>query len=197
METLFQQFERPMRHSSGDVYLVFVQGRSRPHDTWEGWLVFERQRDARRFNTPVETTQPDAQALLYWASGLTDTYLEGALERALSVTIAPRTVAEAPPLVGYGVDAVERTRRLTEVERHVLATFQNIRLTRLLTERLLGELPYAHADVVRALEDLEKEKHLVERRTENGNDWIFLTREGVRVTGLTDVLRGDERSLSL
>ena len=193
MDTLFQQFERPMRDAGGDTYLIFVQGRSRPHDTWEGWLVFERQRDARRFNTGIETTQPDAQAVLYWAGGLTDVYLEGALDRALSVNIAPRSISEAPPLVGYGVDAVERSRRLTQVQRHVLALFQNIRLTRLLTERALDQLPYAHADVVRALEDLEKEKRLIARRTDNGSDWIYLTEEGVRVTGLTDVTRREER----
>jgi len=154
--------------------------------------VFERQRDARRFSTPVETTQPDEQAVLYWASGLTDTYLEGALDRALSVSIAPRSMAEAPPLVGYGVDAVEHSRRLTLIERHVLALFQNIRLTRLLTERVLDQLPYAHADVVRALGDLAR-RALIVRRTENGNDWIFLTEEGVRATGLAGLPRVDER----
>lgn len=196
METLFQQFERPIREGSGDTFLVFVQGRSRPHDTWEGWLVFERQRDARRFSTPVETTQPDANAVLYWASGLTDTYLEGALDRALSVSIAPRSMAEAPPLVGYGVDAVEHSRRLTLIERHILALFQNIRLGRLLTERVLDQLPYAHSDIVRAISDLEL-RRLVVRRTENGNDWVFLTEEGVRVTGLTDAPRSDERISSL
>jgi len=196
MDTLFQQFEKPMRDSSGDTYLVFVQGRSRPHDTWEGWLVFERQRDARRFSTPVETTQPNAQAVLYWASGLENTYLEGALDRALSVSIAPRSMAEAPPLVGYGVDAVEHSRRLTLIERHVLALFQNLRLTRLLTERLLDQLPYAHADVVRTLEDLENRK-LIARRTQNGNAWVFLTDEGVRVTGLTDVMARSDERLSL
>jgi hypothetical protein len=196
MDTLFQQFERPIREGNGDTFLVFVQGRSRPHDTWEAWLVFERQRDARRFSTPVETTQPDANAILYWASGLTDTYLEGALERALSVSIAPRSMAEAPPLVGYGVDAVEHSRRLTLIERHVLALFQNIRLGRLLTARMLDQLPYAHADVVRAIGDLETRK-LIVRRTENGNDWVFLTDEGLRVTGLTDAPRPDERISSL
>jgi len=196
MDTLFQQFERPMTDGSGNSYLVFVQGRSRPHDTWEGWLVFERQRDSRRFSTPVETTQPDAQAVLYWASGLTNTYLEGALDRALSVSIAPRSMAEAPPLVGYGVDAVEHSRRLTLIERHVLALFQNIRLTRLLTERVLDQLPYAHADVVRALEDLAR-RNLIVRRTENGNDWVFLSEEGVRVTGLTDVVARSDERLSL
>jgi len=131
--------------------------------------------------------------VLYWASGLTDVYLEGALDRALAVDIAPRSISEAPPLVGYGVDAVERSRRLTQVERHVLALFQNIRMTRLLTERVLDQLPYAHADIVRALEDLQKQKRLIARRTDNGNDWVYLTEEGVRVTGLTDVTRREER----
>jgi hypothetical protein len=196
MDTLFQQFERPIRDASGDTFLVFVQGRSRPHDTWEAWLVFERQRDARRFSTPVESTQPDASAILYWASGLTNTYLEGALDRALSVSIAPRSMADAPPLVGYGVDAVEHSRRVTLIERHVLALFQNLRLGRLLTERVMDQLPYASADVVRAVEELEVRKLLV-RRTENGNDWVFLTEEGVRVTGLTDAPRRGERISSL
>jgi len=196
MDTLFQQFEKPMRDSSGDTYMVFVQGRSRPRDTWEGWLVFERQRDARRFSTPVETTQPNGQAVLYWASGLENTYLEGALDRALSVSIAPRSMAEAPPLVGYGVDAVEHSRRLTLIERHVLALFQNLRLTRLLIERVLDQLPYAHADVVRTLEDLEHRK-LIARRTKNGHAWVFLTDEGVRVTALTDVVARSDERLSL
>jgi hypothetical protein len=82
---------------------------------------------------------------------------------------------------------------LTLIERHVLALFQNIRLTRLLTERVLDQLPYAHADIVRALEDLEKQRQLIVRRTENGNDWVFLTEEGVRATGLAGVPRVDER----
>jgi hypothetical protein len=192
MDTLFQQFERPMTDAGSDTYLVFVQGRSRPQDTWEGWLVFERQRDARRFSTPVETARPDAQAVLYWASGLSAVYLEGALERALSVSIAPRSIAEAPPLAGYGVDAVERSRRLTQIERHVLALFQNIRLTRLVAERVFKQLPYERPDVTRALEELEI-KRLVVRRTKNGNDLLCLTDEGVRATGLTDVPRRDER----
>jgi hypothetical protein len=105
-------------------------------------------------------------------------------------------MAEAPPLVGYGVDAVEHSRRLTLIERHILALFQNLRLGRLLTERVMDQLPYASADVIRAIEDLDTRKLLI-RRTENGNDWVFLTEEGVRVTGLTDAPRPDERISSL
>jgi hypothetical protein len=35
-----------------------------------------------RLTTGVETTQPNAEALEYWASGLEQIYLEGALKRA-------------------------------------------------------------------------------------------------------------------
>jgi hypothetical protein len=34
--------------------------------------------------SPVETTQPNREALAYWASGIEPVYLEGALERAIA-----------------------------------------------------------------------------------------------------------------
>jgi hypothetical protein len=34
--------------------------------------------------SPVETTQPNREALTYWASGIEPVYLEGALERAIA-----------------------------------------------------------------------------------------------------------------
>jgi len=120
---------------------VFVQGRSRPQDAWEGWLVFERQRDARRFSTPAETTQPDAPAVLYWASGLSAVYLEGALERAFvrEHRAAIDRRGAAARRVTVLTQSSERA-GLTEIERHVLALFQNFRLTRLLTERVLDSI---------------------------------------------------------
>lgn len=51
----------------------------------------------------------------------------------------------------------------------------------------MDELSNAHADVVRAFEDLEKQRGLVNRRTEEGNDWLFLTPAGVDVAGLQGV----------
>ena len=36
------------------------------------------------FGAAVETTQPNLEALRYWASGLEPVYLEGALERAIA-----------------------------------------------------------------------------------------------------------------
>lgn len=82
MDELLQVFEKPVAEAAG-LYTVSLYGRSRPADTWQAWLVFERVSDGRRFSTDVETTQPNAEAVLYWATGLSETYLEGALDRAL------------------------------------------------------------------------------------------------------------------
>jgi hypothetical protein len=188
VERLLQQFEKPIRDSGGATYNVYVYGRSRPSDTWQGWLVFERLTDGRRFATGVETTQSSAEAILYWATGLTDAYFDGALERA----IEPRDHDSSPipsplPIVGGLVDADTRIARLAKVESAILGAFHRFGATRLLTRTVLDSLPHAHADVVRALEDLEKQGGFLRRRTEEGNDWIFLTPLGVRAAELPDV----------
>lgn len=65
---------------NGVPYTAQVVGRPSGH-MWEGWVEFAAAdgSDARR--TPRETTQPNLEALVYWASGLSPTYLEGALAR--------------------------------------------------------------------------------------------------------------------
>ena len=183
MERLLQEFERPITDTAGTLYRVFLYGRSRPGDTWQGWLVFERTTDGRRFATDIETTQPNADAVLYWATGLTDAYFDGALARAQN----PRphdasTVAAPPPIVTS--DSATHRRRLAALERDVLACFGRHRTRRLLTQALFDELPHAHADVVRALEDLEKQGGLLIRRTEGGSDWAFLTPAGAQEAGV-------------
>ena len=60
---------------------------------WEGWIEFlPRAAGHTPLRTRAETTQPTRGAVKYWASGLTVTYLEGALERARAqpTTVAPR-----------------------------------------------------------------------------------------------------------
>ena len=187
MERLLQEFERRITDDSGTIYRIFLYGRSRPADTWIGWLVFERLSDGQRFATDAETTQPNAQALVYWATGLTDTYFDGALARAMR----PRSVASplpAPaPIVGNFDDSRTRRQRLANLERAVLACFTRHRTTRLSTLMIFGELPNAHADVVRAFEDLEKQGGLLLRRTKDGGDWVYLTRAGAIAAGVTDI----------
>ncbi|HEX7809093.1 MAG TPA: hypothetical protein VF608_10215, partial [Thermoanaerobaculia bacterium] len=98
MERLLQEFERPFTGADGVTYRAFVYGRSRPSDTWQGWLVFERTDDGRRFATDVETTQSNSEGIVYWATGLSDAYFDGALERATKEPSKPKPVS-APPLL--------------------------------------------------------------------------------------------------
>jgi hypothetical protein len=180
MEQLLQVFEKPVADAAS-LYKVFLYGRSRPADTWQGWLVFERVSDGKRFSTDVETTQPNAEAVLYWATGLSETYFDGALNRALH----PRPhdaggIATPAPIVGGNADI--RRRRLGVLEHAVLNCFRRHSTTRLLTQTLFDELRYQHADVVRALEDLEKQGGFVVRTTEEGNDWVSLTPAGASFT---------------
>jgi hypothetical protein len=186
MNRLLQQFEAPVTAGDGTRYNVYLYGRERPGDTWQAWLEFERMPDGMRFTTDVETTQPDAEAILYWATGLTDAYFDGALARALKPRPAP---AATVPGLETAVDSDTRRAQLADVEREVLGCFRQREALRLLTQAVFDELPHAHATVVRALEDLEKQGGLLVRRTEEGSDWLFLTERGVDAAGLTNVAR--------
>jgi DNA-binding MarR family transcriptional regulator len=188
MEQLLQEFETPVVDKAGTIYRVFLYGRSRPADTWQGWLVFERAADGTRYPTDVETTQPNAEAVLYWATGLTDAYFDGALDRALNPhRHNPRAIPTPAPIVGG--DSATRRYRLGMVERAILDCFRKHGTTRLLMRTLTDELGYAHADIVRALEDLEKLGRMVVRETQEGNDWIFLTETGESAVRPRDELR--------
>ena len=66
---------------------------------WQGWIEFvpvEDARDGGPIRSPRETTQPNRLDAVYWASGLSRIYLEGALRRARAKPVAV-PVAEAPP----------------------------------------------------------------------------------------------------
>jgi len=57
--------------------------RSRATPATEGWLEFTPVSGGPALRSPRETSQPNYPDLQYWAGGLSVTYLESALERAL------------------------------------------------------------------------------------------------------------------
>jgi len=75
--------------------------------------------------------------------------------------------------------------RLEQIERYVIGFFQTEQHTRILAKELFASTSaYANADIVRALEDLEKTERLLVRHTTEGNDYISLTPQGVERLGL-------------
>jgi hypothetical protein len=94
MEELIHEFASEISDADGHIYTARALGRQRKGRTvWEGWLEFAPvggRGIIRR--SQIETTQPNREALAYWASGIEPVYLEGVLERA----IAARTDRRAP-----------------------------------------------------------------------------------------------------
>jgi hypothetical protein len=67
----------------GTLYAVLACGERRDDGMWEGWIEFQPIDPAGLpVRTGRETTQPNRDALVYWASGLEPIYFEGAFSRA-------------------------------------------------------------------------------------------------------------------
>jgi hypothetical protein len=69
----------------GREYLVNVAAEPQDDGQWEGWLEFVPFDDTLPLITGTETTQPSRDAVVYWATGLGEAFLEGAFERALDL----------------------------------------------------------------------------------------------------------------
>lgn len=81
-ETLVK-FDEAISDSTGTRYFVEAMGRQREDGLWEGYLEFLPVNDRTgRIVSDRETTQPNRDAVDYWAQGLSRVYLSGALDRA-------------------------------------------------------------------------------------------------------------------
>jgi hypothetical protein len=83
MAEVLLTFPDPILDDHGHAYVARVCGRQGVDGRWEGWIEFVPGDGGPVMRTERETTQPKRSDLQYWASGLTSTYMEGALERVL------------------------------------------------------------------------------------------------------------------
>jgi hypothetical protein len=95
----------------GMYYAAKACGAPTVDGLWQGWIEFTPSDGGAVLRSGRETTQPNREDTIYWATGLTAVYLEGALHR----TLKPRTpVASAADVVpafdGPAPDAVEASR---------------------------------------------------------------------------------------
>lgn len=86
MEELIHEFASEITDADGHLYLARAMGRRRKdRSVWEGWLEFTPVGGRGMIRrSQIETTQPNREALVYWATGVEPVYLEGALERAIA-----------------------------------------------------------------------------------------------------------------
>jgi|SRR4030095_2183418 hypothetical protein len=79
--------------------------------------------------------------------------------------------------------------RLGMIERYILEFFQQQQRTRVLARELFdSNAEFANADLVRALEDLEKRGRFLVRHTTDGNDYVSLTPDGATELNLTGLV---------
>jgi hypothetical protein len=68
----------------GRLHTARVLGQLAEDGLWEGAIEF-RDKAGNAITTRVETRQPNLADLIYWSTGLTKVYLQGAIRRAQSV----------------------------------------------------------------------------------------------------------------
>ena len=93
MAEVLRQFSDVLRGNDETVYSAQACGAEMPDGLWEAWIEFAPVGGGEPIRSGRETTQPNREDAIYWASGLTSIYLEGALDRALN----PIVIRENPP----------------------------------------------------------------------------------------------------
>jgi hypothetical protein len=106
------RFDTPVTHRDGRQYRAQACGRERDNGQWEAWLEFEDTETGEILRSQRETTQPNERDSVYWATGLTPVYLEGALDRILHPPRIRETEPLSPP--HFGGPAPRARVRVTE-----------------------------------------------------------------------------------
>ena len=100
MAEVLVQFDTDVRADDGTPYSPRVCARRRDDGMWEGWIEFvpaaAGDAGAEPLRSGRETEQSERAEVVYWASGLTTIYLEGALARARDAARGPRAPRLAP-----------------------------------------------------------------------------------------------------
>jgi len=79
---LVHTYSEVVRDPEGRGYAASVHAQERMDGMWETWLEFRGLGRDVTLRTRRESEQPNRRAVLYWASGLQPSYLDGALLRA-------------------------------------------------------------------------------------------------------------------
>lgn len=117
MAEVLVEFDAAFPGSDGANYAPRACARVGDDGLCEGWIEFSDLDTGAVIRTPRETTQPTRDDVMYWATGLTRVYLEGALARALGPDPMPERFGHHVeptfdgPAPASGVVDVPRVRR--------------------------------------------------------------------------------------
>jgi hypothetical protein len=148
-ETLLQ-FQTPVRAPDGTMYEARACGAEAPGGNWHGWLEFVPLEGGEPVRSQRETTQPNRVDTMYWASGLTPVYLEGALLRALNPLKLTPPHGPPPSLFSAPAPALRTSAPPGEPSPSVLNPFSAYEKGEVLLRKQLAALsPWHLANIVR------------------------------------------------
>ena len=136
---------------------------------WQGWLEFIDLESGDAVRSPRETTQPNRTDTVYWATGLTPIYLEGALSRALHPPTRPTPRPTATPIfdepapdlpletpVGESIlNPFSVYRKGEALLRRQLGAFSAWHLVNIVRDHQLSDLPEATLNAMAATDLIE------------------------------------------
>jgi hypothetical protein len=100
MAEVLAEFADPVATPAGATFRAQACGAPNGDGLWEGWIEFAPIGSGAPLRSARETTQPNRTDAVYWATGLTHVYLEGALERALN-PVERKVVAPSRPMFDH------------------------------------------------------------------------------------------------
>ena len=98
MAEVLLEFDTPVTAEDGRTYTARACGDEMPDGVWQGWIEFLPIDDGEPVRSRRETTQPNREDTVYWATGLTPIFLEGSLRRALNPLMRPPARDVLPPI---------------------------------------------------------------------------------------------------
>lgn len=102
------EYTTPVQGPNGVMYVARACGRLGEDGLWQGWLEFLPVSGGEPVRSRRETTQPNVDDLRYWATGLSEVYLDGALSRTLAPPLERAPEVEMHPVFeGPAPDIIE------------------------------------------------------------------------------------------
>jgi|SRR5215472_10397399 len=89
MAEVLVEFATPITGDDGRTYRARAWGDEMHDGLWQGWVEFLPEDAGEPVRSPRETTQPNREDAIYWATGLRPVYLEGSLRRAQDMLTRP------------------------------------------------------------------------------------------------------------
>jgi hypothetical protein len=179
-ETLLQ-YQKPVLAPDGSLYEARACGGPMEGGTWEGWIEFVPLDGSGPLRSRRETTQPNRTDTEYWATGLTQVYLEGALRRTLD---APVTIVTTPPQPSVFPGPAMRSTVNERPVQSVLDPFSIYDKSEALLRAQLGALSAWHlVNIITAYELSDEAAVTLNRRP--AAELIEIIVQGVRVERLS------------